>query len=415
MQAQWSLQQWLEYLESIHHRPIDMGLSRVQAVAEKLNLLTPLATVITVAGTNGKGSTVRYLEQILLAAGYSVACYTSPHIHRYEERVRHNGAEIVAAKHAQAFQAIEQARGDISLTYFEFGTLAAIWLCQQLQPQVIVLEVGLGGRLDAVNVIDPDVAIVTSVDIDHIEFLGDNREDIGFEKAGIFRTAKPAICGEPESPQRLLQHAESIGAKLSCVNQSFSAERRAVDFDFIGPVSVWTNLPLPLLPFVNAVTALAALQLSGLTITREHVLNGLQAATLTGRMQQVGSAPTVILDVAHNPQAARYLAAELALRFPQQRIYAVCGMLNDKDHKATLAALQPYVKHWYLAGLPGPRGASAEQLAAALPEASSRALFTDPAAAFTQATADASVDNVIVCFGSFLTVAAIQDVVTVSE
>ena len=412
MQAQWSLQQWLEYLENIHHRPIDMGLSRVQTVAEKLQLLTPAATVLTVAGTNGKGSTVRYLEQILLAAGYSVACYTSPHIHRYEERVRYNGAELNAAQHAQAFQAIEQARGEISLTYFEFGTLAAIWLCQQLQPQVIVLEVGLGGRLDAVNVIEPDVAIVTSVGIDHIEFLGDNREDIGFEKAGIFRTAKPAICGEPEPPQRLLQHAKSIGAQLSCVNQDFSAERRALEFDFMGPINTWKNLPIPSLPFVNAITALAALQLSGLAITREHVIEGLQVATLTGRMQQVASAPTVILDVAHNPQAASYLAHELAIRFPQQPIYAVCGMLRDKDHQATLAALQSLVKHWYLASLPGERGANAEQLAGALPAASECTLFTTPAEAFTQATADASKDSVIVCFGSFLTVAAVQDVVT---
>lgn len=412
MQAQWSLQQWLEYLENIHHRPIDMGLSRVQAVAEKLQLLTPSATVITVAGTNGKGSTVRYLEQILLAAGYSVACYTSPHIHRYEERVRFNGAELNAVHHARAFQAIEQARGNISLTYFEFGTLAAIWLCQQLQPQVIVLEVGLGGRLDAVNVIEPDVAIVTSVGIDHIEFLGDNREDIGFEKAGIFRTAKPAICGEPEPPQRLLKHAKSIGAQLFCVNQDFSAERRAHEFDFIGPIDTWKNLALPSLPFINAISALAALQMSGLAITREQAINGLQTATLSGRMQQVASVPTVILDVAHNPQAASYLAQELAIRFPQHPIYAVCGMLKDKDHQATLAALQGLVKHWYLASLPSERGASAEQLAGALPAASACSLFTNPAEAFTQATADASKDSVIVCFGSFLTVAAVQDVVT---
>ena len=412
MQAQWSLRQWLEYLENIHHRPIDMGLRRVQTVAEKLHLLNPAATVITVAGTNGKGSTVRYLEQILLAAGYSVACYTSPHIHRYEERVRHNGAELDAAQHTQAFQAIEHARGEISLTYFEFGTLAAIWLCQQLRPQVIVLEVGLGGRLDAVNVIEPDVAIVTSVGIDHIEFLGDNREDIGFEKAGIFRPAKPAICGEPEPPQRLLQHAKSIGAQLSCVNQNFSAERRALEFDFIGPINNWKNLPIPSLPFVNAITALAALQLSGLAINREHVIEGLQGATLTGRMQQVASAPAVILDVAHNPQAAGYLAHELAIRFPKQPIYAVCGMLRDKDHRATLAALQALVKHWYLASLPGERGANAEQLAGALPAACECTLFTTPAEAFTQAAADASNDSVIVCFGSFLTVAAVQDAVT---
>lgn len=407
-QEQWNLAAWLEYLESIHHRPIDMGLERVRQVAEKLAILRPQATVITVGGTNGKGSTVRYLEQILLAAGYSVACYTSPHIQHYNERVRVNGAVLTDAEHAQAMLAIERARGDISLTYFEFGTLAAIWLCQQLQPQVILLEVGLGGRLDAVNIIDPDVAIVTSVGIDHVEFLGDNREDIGFEKAGIFRPQRPAICGDSQPPQRLLRHAEHIGAQLYCVGGDYQASKGVETFEFRGPRQTWQNLPMPQLPFANALTALAALQLSGLTVPLTAVRAGLASAQLPGRMQVLQQQPLVVADVAHNPHAAAYLATELGQRYPGKRIVAICGMLRDKDCAGSLAALAPIVQQWYLASLPEPRGASAAVLAAALGSSANALQFNTVSAAFTQAAADVNADDVIVCFGSFVTVAAVQ-------
>ncbi|RUO21128.1 bifunctional tetrahydrofolate synthase/dihydrofolate synthase [Aliidiomarina iranensis] len=424
MQAKWSLQQWLEYLEGIHHRPIDMGLERVRAVAETLDLLHPTAKVITVGGTNGKGSTVRYLEQMCLAAGITVATYTSPHLVKYTERVRVNGYELSEADHVQAFCAIEKARSDVSLTYFEFGTLAAVWLCQRYKPEVIVLEVGLGGRFDAVNIIDPDVSVVTSVGVDHIEFLGSDREQISFEKAGIYRGDKPAICGDPKPPQPLLAHARAIQAELYCVGTDFYATQTNESFDFFGPVSNWFGLPLPSLPFANALTALAAVQLSGLAVDANHAAAGLSRAQLTGRFEIVQTQPTVILDVGHNPHATEFLAQRLQALFANRRVVAVCGMLKDKEHRATLAPLKTTIKHWYLASLPGDRGTSAEHLMQALvPHAVANAqvtakidselageigCYSDPVAAFTQAKADVSNDDVIVCFGSFLTVAALQ-------
>ncbi|EGN76309.1 folylpolyglutamate synthase/dihydrofolate synthase [Idiomarina sp. A28L] len=415
MQAQWSLQQWLEYLESIHHRPIDMGLERVRVVAENLQLLAPDATVFTVGGTNGKGSTVRYLEQICLAAGLSVATYTSPHMLRYTERVRFNGAELPESEHVSAFCAIEEGRKETSLTYFEFGTLAAIWLCQQHSPQVIILEVGLGGRFDAVNIIDADVSVVTSVGIDHIEFLGSDREQIGFEKAGIYRPHKPAVCGDPAPPLKLVRYAEEINAPLFCVGKEFSASASKADsqtkecFDFQGPNSLWQNLPMPTLPFANALTALAALQLSNLNINSEHAAKGLQTAQLEGRFETVSTKPTVIFDVGHNPHAAQYLAQSLQTKFTGKRIVAVCGMLKDKEHSATLAPLLTVIDHWYLASLHGARGVSADVLRDALPAEVVAECFSDPIAAFTKAKAEVDADDVIVCFGSFLTVAALHE------
>lgn len=386
-----------------------MGLERVRTVAETLQLLHPKATVFTVGGTNGKGSTVRYLEQICLAAGRSVATYTSPHMLRYTERVRLNGSELPESEHVRAFCAIEQGRGETSLTYFEFGTLAAIWLCQQHAPEIIILEVGLGGRFDAVNIIDPDISVVTSVGVDHIEFLGSDREHIGFEKAGIYRRATPAVCGDANPPLKLLNYGKEIGAEIHCVGVDFSGVPRGDLFDFNGPRKQWPNLPMPSLPFANALTALAAIQLSELDIAPEHAAEGLKKAKLPGRFDLVDTQPTIIFDVGHNPQAAEFLAKMLSAQFADRRIVAVCGMLKDKEHRATLSPLQGMISSWYLATLPGSRGMPAEALRDALPVNTDVHCFPNPVSAFTQAKADAALDDVIVCFGSFLTVSALYE------
>lgn len=409
-QAAWSLSQWLEYLEQIHHRPIDMGLDRVRAVAQRMDLLSPSGTVFIVAGTNGKGSTVRYLEVICQQAGFTTGTYTSPHLIDYRERVRVNGAELDDAAHAKAFFAVERARGEISLTYFEFGTLAALFLLQQQPIDVLVLEIGLGGRLDAVNIIDGDVAIVTSVGIDHIEFLGPDREGIGFEKAGVYRTGKPAICGDPQPPKRLVEQATAISANLLLCEQDFHVTESADHFTFHGPQGIWDELPYPSLPLVNASTALAALQSSGLAIHINSVRQGLRMATLPGRMEQIREEPTVLLDVGHNPHATTYIAAELVRRFPDRRIVAVCAMLRDKEHADTLKPLCPLVSEWYLGSIEGPRGYAAADLRKALPEGADVTLAVDVEHAFTQAIRAVSANDVVLCFGSFLTVAAIHKI-----
>lgn len=408
----WSLSQWLEYLEHIHHRPIDMGLDRVRIVAERLQLLAPKSTVFVVGGTNGKGSTVAFLEQICLQSGLSTGTYTSPHLIRYNERVRINAEELDDTLHARAFMAVEQARADVSLTYFEFGTLAALWLLQQQPLDVLILEVGLGGRLDAVNVIDADVAVVTSVGIDHIEFLGPDRDVIGFEKAGIFRPQHPAICGDLEPPEPLLEHSHRIDAQLYCKGADFHFVEHPEHFDFIGVQETWNELPLPRLPLTNAATALAALQASGLDVDIVAVRQGLMNAQLSGRMELVAEKPDILLDVGHNPHASKYLAKVLQQRYANRRIIAVCGMLQDKDHQGTLEPLMGVIDQWFIGTLPGPRGASATQLTASIGSNASVTCSDSIVAAFTQAKHAAGKEDVILCFGSFLTVAAIKELVT---
>ena len=261
-QAASPLASWLSYLENLHSKTIDLGLERVSQVAARLGILKPAPFVFTVAGTNGKGTTCRTLESILMAAGYKVGVYSSPHLVRYTERVRVQGQELPESAHTASFAEIESARGDISLTYFEYGTLSALWLFKQAQLDVVILEVGLGGRLDATNIVDADVAVVTSIALDHTDWLGPDRESIGREKAGIFRSEKPAIVGEPEMPSTIADVAQEKGALL---------QRRGVEWNYSVTDHDWTfsdahgtleNLPLPLVPQPNAATALAALRAS---------------------------------------------------------------------------------------------------------------------------------------------------------
>ncbi|RUO43813.1 bifunctional tetrahydrofolate synthase/dihydrofolate synthase [Aliidiomarina taiwanensis] len=416
-----SLDAWLSYLEQIHTKEIDMGLERITQVATTLGVLQPAKKVLTIAGTNGKGSSVAMADAILRQAGYSTACFTSPHIVDYRERVVVNGNMLSEQAHCDAFSAVEKARGETSLTYFEFGTLAALWLMKQHKLDVAILEIGLGGRLDAVNIVEPDASIVTSVDIDHVGFLGDNREDIGYEKAGIYRTGKPAICGDPKPPQRLVSHAQALGAQLFCVEQDYRHELDEHTWAFM-PCSErgqeylkpLQQLPVPQLPLANAPGVIAALQMLGLPISDEAMKRGLATAAVPGRFERWPGQPEVILDVAHNPHAAKYLHDKLMqirrTQSTQGKVLAVCGMLKDKDIKSTLAELTPAISHWYVASLPGPRAACAEELAGVLDSMGQKAQpFMQVAAAYEAALAEAEPNDILVCFGSFVTVAALYE------
>ncbi|HSP00336.1 MAG TPA: bifunctional tetrahydrofolate synthase/dihydrofolate synthase, partial [Thioalkalivibrio sp.] len=308
-----TLEQWLAWQETLHPKAIDLGLERVARVAGRLGLLEPSHAVITVAGTNGKGSTVALLDAIYRAAGYRVCTYTSPHLLRYNERIRIHGALASDEALCRAFDAVDTARGEESLSYFEFGTLAALWLFWEAAPDVAILEVGLGGRLDAVNIIDSDVAVITSIGIDHEAWLGSDREVIGAEKAGVFRAARPAVCGDPRPPASIQRRALDLGAKLYMAGRDFSWQAAALGqgWQWQGPGAVvLADLPLPALfgpiQLNNAASALTAVTLlqARLAVSREALARGLQQVRLPGRFQQLRDKPLVILDVAHNPQGA---------------------------------------------------------------------------------------------------------------
>lgn len=375
-QATSSLAAWLHYLEHLHSQAVDLGLERVQRVATALDLLTPAPVVITVAGTNGKGTTCRTLETLLLAAGYRVGVYSSPHLVRYTERVRVQGEELAETAHTASFAAIEAGRAATSLTYFEFGTLSALWLFKQARLDVVILEVGLGGRLDATNMVNADVAVVTSIALDHTDWLGTDRESIGREKAGIFRKGKPAVVGEPDMPGSIAVIAAEKGAQLRQRDRDWSYQLNGDSWSFHDASGSIEHLPLPQVPLPNAATALAALRASTLEVEEAIIRRSLHQAILPGRFQTVSESPRVILDVAHNPHAASYLAGRLAEIKGEAKVHAVVGMLHDKDIAGTLACLAPQVDYWYCAPLEGPRGASAEQLMTHLKAAQSFASVT---------------------------------------
>ncbi|HCD5407200.1 TPA: bifunctional tetrahydrofolate synthase/dihydrofolate synthase [Klebsiella oxytoca] len=405
-QATSPLATWLSYLEHLHSKTIDLGLARVSEVAQRMAVIKPAPFVFTVAGTNGKGTTCRTLESVLMAAGYKVGVYSSPHLVRYTERVRVQGEELPELAHTTSFAEIEAARGDISLSYFEFGTLSALWLFQQARLDVVILEVGLGGRLDATNIVDADVAVVTSIALDHTDWLGPDRESIGREKAGIFRSGKPAIVGEPDMPLTIAEVASEKGALLL---------RRGVDWQYDASEQGWSfrdrqgalnDLPLPRVPLPNAATALAALRASGLKVKEQAMRDGIQNAMLPGRFQIISEAPRTILDVAHNPHAAAYLAGRLKTLSKTGRVLAVVGMLHDKDIAGTLTNLQAEVDDWYCAPLEGPRGATAEQL---LEHLRAGKVYTSVAQAWHAAMADARPEDTVLVCGSFHTVAHVME------
>jgi dihydrofolate synthase/folylpolyglutamate synthase len=418
-----TLPDWLTLLESRHAEThIDMGLDRVRAVKERMALAFD-CPVIMVAGTNGKGSTCAMLEAVLLQSGYRVGLYIKPHFLDFNERARINGDMASDEALVAAFDVVEQARGEIDLTYFEFTTLAIMHLISKAGVDVAILEVGLGGRLDAVNVIDADVAIVTSIDIDHKDYLGDTREAIGFEKAGIFRAGKPAICSDPLPPQTLIDHAEQIGADLWLLGRDFNFQGDQQQWAYGGRGQRRNSLAYPALrganQLLNASAALAALEALRLVLPvgAQEVRAGLALVELPGRFQVLAGRPTTVLDVAHNPHAAAALAQNLGNMGYHRFTYAVFGIMQDKDIEAVVAHMAPLVDHWCVAALPSPRSADPAQVAALLeekkpagtkPDEFSVNTFADPAAAFADATSRAGQDDRIVVFGSFYTVAGVM-------
>ena len=408
------LQCWLDYIEQLHSKSIEMGLDRVREVSVRMNLEKPAQHVITVGGTNGKGSTVAFIESIARAAGLKVGSYTSPHLFRYNERVRIDGEEASDASLVAAFEAVEAARGETTLTYFEFGTLAALWLFQQSDLDLVVLEVGLGGRLDAVNIVDPDVAVITTVDIDHTDWLGEDREAIGGEKAGIARPWKPLVLGEIDSPSSVLRHAYAIGANAIRLGSDFFHEPVDQDHWRWREVGAELELPNPLLAApvqrANAATAIAALRALDIEIPTDAFTRGVATASVPGRLQRFDlQGVPVVVDVAHNPQAARELAQWLQAEPVAGVTRAVFAALSDKDVEGVVAALQHEITHWHLAGLTdaGARGQTAEALAQRLAASTAGNGSRDATveAALRAARAVAQPSDRILVLGSFHTAA----------
>lgn len=365
-----TLQQWLEWIENNH--PVDLielGLDRVRMVYQQMSLDLSCSRTVIVGGTNGKGSTVAMLDQVLRDQGVTVGCFTSPHFLRYNERIKLAGQPVDDANIIRAFEAIEQARGDVRLTYFEYNTLAALHVFAAEKPEVMLLEVGLGGRLDAINIVDADISVVTTVSVDHIDWLGDNREQIGYEKAGIYRAGRPAVCGDPNPPETLTRYADEIGARLYQRGRDFNWQQtdnnnwlwQGEQMD--GGILTVSGLPELTLPKANAATVMQVLSLLGMMPEPQQLKESLSKASLTGRMQQIRVADTdYILDVAHNPEAAEYLAGQLREKPAEGRTLMVLGMLADKDIDQVLSLLQPVIDQWYLVSLKGARGQSAQVL-----------------------------------------------------
>ena len=415
---------WLAYLETLHPKSIAMGLDRVRAVGANLDARI-VCPVVTVAGTNGKGSTCAMLDSVLRCAGYCVGLYTSPHLTRYNERVRIRGREATDAELLAAFDAVEDARvattrrdgTPTQLTYFEFGTLAALWLFARAELDALVLEVGLGGRLDAVNVVDATVAILTGVAIDHIEYLGTTREEIGREKAGIFRAGRPAVCADRDPPAGVIAHAQAIGAKLIRIGRDYGFVNERTQWMYWGPGGERYGLPFPALrgayQLNNAATVIAAIDLlrDALPVRSGALREGLLTVELPGRFQVLPGRPTVVLDVAHNPHAASVLSDELGAMGYHPQTIAVFGMFADKDMAGVAAAMHTRIDRWFVASLPGPRAASVDAirdaLVAAGVEVGALEEFPDIASAFIAAKDVAGETDRIVAFGSFLTVAAV--------
>jgi dihydrofolate synthase/folylpolyglutamate synthase len=413
-----TLKQWLAYIEALHPKSIEMGLDRVNEVASNM-ALESLPPVISIAGTNGKGSTCAMLEHIYSKAGYRVGAYVSPHLLHYNERVRVNQQNILDDDLCLAFSAVEAARSNVVLTYFEMGTLAALWHFSKENLDVILLEVGMGGRLDAVNAFEPSCSIVTSIDLDHTDYLGDTREKIGVEKAGIYRNSKPAICGDDDPPKSLVRHADEIGANLLLIHR---------DFEVIKTDDGWIyqtgqhQLSLPALALQgdfqlnNAACAICAVQslASELPVTFDAIKNALANVTLLGRFYTISKNPEVILDVAHNPQAAKSLAQNLIKHPANGHTLGVFAMLADKDIEQVTQELLPYISAWYLADTQNPRGAKAIELESyLLPQAEGRTKCFDTVTKALQcACIDMGKNDRIIVFGSFYTVADAIEVLT---
>ncbi len=405
-----TLDQWLTKIEVGHPTEIDLGLERVAEVASRLKIDLQDRVVITVAGTNGKGSTTCMLDSILREAGRSTGVYTSPHFLKYNERIRINSSDASDSDICSAFEAIDAVRDEISLTYFEYGTLAALFLFQQSGVEFIILEVGLGGRLDAVNIIDADVAVITSLALDHVDWLGNDLAGIAREKAGIFRAGSPAVCGVINPPSTVTAHAAELGTPLYLVGQDFESTVQGETWCWRGvnrhnePL-MYDQLPVPALPLPNATTVLQVISLLDLNITPEEIAKGLIKASMAGRMQRTNlGAAEMILDVAHNPEAAAYLAGRLSIEPVSGTTYLILGMLADKDRASVIQNLEPVVDQWLFCSLTGPRASQAAELSALASNKDSASEYTSVSAAIDVLKNRVRVgDRVLVC-GSFLTV-----------
>jgi dihydrofolate synthase/folylpolyglutamate synthase len=410
-----TLDQWLSYLESIHPSEIELGLTRIREVAESMGLLKPANKILVVAGTNGKGSTVTYCDSILRAAGKTVGCYMSPHLHVYNERVRINGKNVSDEDLVESFEEIDSARGGITLTYFEVGTLSALYLFKKYQVDVAVLEVGLGGRLDAVNIVDADVSVVTSVGLDHQDWLGDDVSVIATEKAGVYRSNRPAVCGQEDAPQSLLDYAQSISAPLYKKDRDFSFIKDGEFWVWQGRSLDGTNrtikkIPNPKLPLVNLPTAIQTLLLLEPSLSDESIIVGLTAAALNGRMETFSSPFNGLMDVGHNAQAAQLLAARLQAEPCKGKRRVLLAMLDDKDPAAVVSALDGVVSEWHLAGLSGYRGQTVESLqnkvVGQIGEVACHESVSDGLECLKSLSTD---EDEVIILGSFVTVAQAQD------
>lgn len=423
-QADWSLEDWLTYQEQLHPKAIELGLERVRGVAARLGLLTAPPATLTIGGTNGKGSTTTLLALIYREAGYTVGCYTSPHLYRYNERVAINGLAVDDAALCRAFAAIETARVEqgVSLSYFEFGTLAALWLFREARVDVQVLEVGLGGRLDAVNILDADAALVTNIGLDHQDWLGDNRDAIGREKAGIFRERRTAVIADREPPQGLLQAAQASGAALLRFDQgdyACAAAESGLAWHWQGQGQGQGDasppLPMPALRgrhqldnAAGAITLVQSLQ-ARLPVDWPAIQRALPMLHLPGRMERRGR---FVLDVAHNAEAAAMLAQSLGEQFGHRPVLWIAGVLSDKPIEAIAHSLAAHVSTAITCTLPSPRALSAEALAARLSACGIAAQAAgSPAEALALALRQAPADQPILVCGSFLTVAAIAPLI----
>lgn len=402
---------WLDWQERLHPRAIDLGLERVREVADRLGVRNFACPVITIAGTNGKGSCVALIDAMLTAGGYRVATFTSPHLVHYNERIRLAGRHTTDAELIDAFERIDRARGDASLTFFEFNTLAALWLCQREAFDAVVLEVGLGGRLDAVNVVDADVAVLSSVALDHMDWLGTTLEDIGREKAGIFRAGRAAVLGSCAMPDSVFEVARALDTRLNIPGRDYRYIVNDSRWEWSGRDSAFVGLPLPALAgqhqVGNAATALAALAelRHRLPLSFEQVAAGLRQVRLRGRFEVIAATPEWILDVAHNPDAASLLALNLRERPRAAATIAIVGILADKDAPGVVAPLLPQVDTWIAVGLGGPRGLTAAELKQRCGALANGWLETkDVVEACERASRLAAPADRIVVFGSFHTV-----------
>ncbi|MCI6200089.1 MAG: bifunctional tetrahydrofolate synthase/dihydrofolate synthase [Succinivibrionaceae bacterium] len=428
-----SLNGWLTYIGSISDKAMDLGLSRVKSAGAILDVLKLPSRVITVTGTNGKGSTTWYLGAVLERLGYTVDIYNSPHLLRFNERILIRGHEVADDVLTDAFEKTDEAmrKAGVALTFFEFTTLAALLIFKNDAPDFVILEIGLGGRLDATNAVDSDAGIVVSIGLDHTGILGNTVEDIAYEKSCIYRKNHPAVCSQENPPKTLLENSAVIGAKLLVAGRNFRCGSSGGDPDVTEQLldaagggsdeGTWffrmedtdfEDLPLPSFPYMNAAGALACLSAMGIRVTRDAAAEACRSVRLPGRLEVYSEKPRIIFDVSHNPPAVMRLRKhleKLSAREHFTRVLAVCGMLHDKDYGTVLREMDDLIDVWYLADLTGPRAAKASDLAPELPESSETHLFRDPATAWCAARAAQGESDLLVVFGSFLTVAAVRE------